>query len=244
MNLLNIDLEDATAVELRKIGQACGIKGASKAKKADLIPALIRIQNEQVEAQIAETTLAEKAAKVTSITANAPKAGKCTECGAKEDFRASGLCRPCREFGEWENTHNDEQHGAPDGAEQDGVNTADCPVCNPELDPRNRKPGRSRAGMVVVAKGSEIHKSLVFKKAAEALGWTVEIARETYELPDDAEGEGTRFYATATKTTQLGADDSISLAWDGRAYDYDASSAVLAGKGRKIRNLKEALRHL
>jgi hypothetical protein len=105
--------------------------------------------------------------------------------------------------------------------------------------PAPKKSGRSRAGMVIVAKGSEVHKSEIFRKAAEAAGWTVEMQRETYELEDDAEGEGTRYYATATR-----GNDSISLAWDGRAYDYPSSSATINGKGRKIRNLKEALRVL
>jgi hypothetical protein len=73
----------------------------------------------------------------------------------------------------------------------------------------------------------------------------VTVQSETYELPEDAEGEGTRFYATATRKSGTNSDaDSISLAWDGRAYDYPESSAVIGGKSRKIRNLKEALRVL
>jgi hypothetical protein len=63
--------------------------------------------------------------------------------------------------------------------------------------------------------------------------------RETYELEADAEGEGTRYYATATR-----GDEAIALAWDGRAFDYPASSAHFGGKARKVRNLKEALRLL
>jgi hypothetical protein len=220
----------STVTSLRKIFTEQGIKGASKWNR-EIFDSLI---NQAWDAANEED--ANRKPIVETV-----KAGRCTECGRREDFRASGLCRPCREFGEWENTHADEGHQT--GNQQ--ITVSDCPVCHPELDPRTaRKTGRSRVGMVIVAKGTEMHKSLIFKAAAEAVGWTVEIARETYELAADAEGEGTRFYATATKTTQLGADDSISLAWDGRAYDYDASSAVLAGKGRKVRNLKEALRLL
>lgn len=99
--------------------------------------------------------------------------------------------------------------------------------------------GRSRAGMVIVAKGTEIHKSETFRAAAEAAGWGVKVIRESYELSDDAEGDGTRFYATAERD-----GDSISLAWDGRAYDYPNSSALINNKNRKVRNLKEALRLL
>jgi hypothetical protein len=221
-----------TVTNLRKIFTEQGIKGASKWKREDFESTIIA----------AEFAAHEEAARLARI-ASAPKRnadggtkrGTCTECGRKEDFRASGLCKPCREYAEWENTHADENH-----ADQQVVE--DCPVCHPELDPRKpvaKREGRSRAGMVIVAKGSEIHKSLVLKTAAEAIGWTVEIERETYELPEGAEGEGTRYYATATRGA-----DSISLAWDGRAYDYPASSALIGGKSRKVRNLKEALRLL
>jgi hypothetical protein len=105
------------------------------------------------------------------------------------------------------------------------------------------KTGRSRRGMVIIAKGDEVHKSETFRAAAEAAGWTVTVSRESYEIvvEDDLEfdSEGTRFYADAHR-----GDEAIQLAWDGKAYDYPASSARLAGKDRKVRNLKEALRLL
>lgn len=237
IDLTATDLTTKTAVELRKIGSEAGVKGASKGKKADLLAALLPIQDAQ---------RAERDAKISASVKTAKRSKKCTEgCGRNitKDVIGPELCTECLEYAEWENAHSDEDHestlaNSGDQTEDALEEIADCPVCHPELDPRNVAPkSRSRAGMVIVAKGSEIHKSLIFKQAAEKLGWTVEISRENYELPEDAEGEGTRHYATATK-----GDESISLAWDGRAYDYCASSAVLKGKSRKVRNLKEALR--
>lgn len=213
-----------TVTNLRKIFTEQGVKGAGKWKREDFNSAIIA-------AEFAAYAEAETRKPVAEAPA---KRGTCTECGRKEDFRASGLCTACREYAEWENTHGDENHETIANANF----TETCPVCHPELDGRKaRRTGRSRAGMTIVAKGTEIHKSLLFKKEAEAIGWTVEISKETYEMAADAEGEGTRHYATATRGT-----DSISLAWDGRAYDYSASSARIAGKDRKVRNLKEALR--
>jgi hypothetical protein len=91
--------------------------------------------------------------------------------------------------------------------------------------------GRSRAGMTIIARGTEIHKSATFKEAAEAAGWKM-------IGPHHIEDNNT-YVATAVK-----GQDKIELVWNGRAYDYAASSARLAGKARKIRNLKEALRSL
>ena len=245
INLLNLTeqgLNANTAVELRKAGAELGIKGASKGKKADLIAAIMAMVEQAKEAEAAKQA------------ASAPKKGICEDCGRK--VGKSGhptLCEVCLDYAGWENTHSDMGHEGlkNGGADADEFGGADalaeavesmtlCPVCHPELDPRTaKKAGRSRAGMVIVAKGSEVHKSDTFKAAAESAGWTVTILVETYELADDAEGKGTRHYATATR-----GDNSISLAWDGRAYDYPASSAHLNGKDRKVRNLKEALRLL
>jgi hypothetical protein len=211
-----------TVTALRKTFTEQGIKGASKWKREDFDSAIIAAEF----AAYAEDAERKPVAEPT-------KRGVCTECGAKEDFRASGLCKPCREYGEWENTHSDEAHG--ERTEQNGADTADCPVCHPELDPRKARKatatGRSRAGMVIVAKGSEVHKSQVFRAAAEAAGWTV-----TVQGGDEETG---RYYADAHKGAE-----AIQLAWEGRAYDYSASSARINGKDRKVRNLKEALRLL
>lgn len=229
MNLIGIDLDSMGTVALRKLAAQAGIKGQSSARGAFIRDILRPIQNDQIAAEAAKSTpAAVKASK-----------GKCTECGRKEDFRASELCKECREYGEWENAHADEGHGDQEFPVRDELTDA-CQVCHPELDGRKaRRAGRSRVGMVIIAKGTEMHKSMTFKKAAEAAGWIVDLTREFYELGEDATGEGTRHYATAIK-----GENSISLAWDGRAYDYPASSARIGGKDRKVRNLKEALRLL
>ncbi len=251
IDLTATDLTTKTAVELRKIGSEAGVKGASKGKKADLLAALLPIQDAQRAVKHQEM----QAKVAAEQKATAPKrSGKCTDgCGRPitKDVIGPELCAECLLYAEWENAHGDRAHESikeivehagdeqlSESDKQELSSMAGCPVCHPELDPRNVAPkSRSRAGMVIVAKGTEVHKSLTFKEAAEKLGWTVEIERETYELEGDAEGEGTRHFATATR-----GDESISLAWDGRAYDYHASGAVLKGKARKVRNLKEALR--
>jgi hypothetical protein len=233
-----------TVTNLRKIFTEQGVKGASKWKREDFESAIIAAEFAAIsEAGEREAIAAIQAAtaapvKITTITAQ-PQKGKCTECGRKEDFQLSGLCTACREYGEWENAHSDEGHANQEFPVRDEL-TADCQVCHPELDGRKpKRVGRSRAGMVIVAKGTEIHKSKTFQAAAEAAGWTVTMQSETYELPEGATGEGTRYYATATK-----GESHIALAWDGRAYDYQESGASFNGKSRKVRNLKEALRIL
>jgi ribosomal protein S14 len=234
---MNVTEIPTQTVALRKFARELGLKGLSSANKATLLP-LVTAEVERINAE-REAELAEIELESNPNTKPVRQSRKCTECGRPEDFIGSQLCQADREYAESENAHSDENHESTE-APEGGDFRDQCWICHPELDERKpRGEGRSRAGMVIVAKGTEIHKSLTFKKAAEAIGWTVEIERETYELPESAEGEGTRYFATAVKGEQ-----SISLAWDGRAYDYAASSAVLNGKGRKVRNLKEALRLL
>lgn len=140
------------------------------------------------------------------------------------------------DYAGWENTHSDEGH------ELDIVQTDDngCPVCHPELDARKaRKTGRSRAGMVIVAKGTEIHKSETFRAAAAALGYQVEIEyTETGEVDEDGEAI-IRHHAVATKAGTV-----VEGSWIGKAWDYANAGAGIGGKARKVRNLKEALRIL
>jgi len=214
--LTETGLNANTAVELRKAAAELGIKGASKGRKADLIVEIMKL----VDAAKAE------AAKQAE-TKPAPRRGGCEDCGRRVNKNVHpDICEVCYDYAGWENTHQDGDKG-PEGHEA-------CPICHPELDKRfTRREGRSRAGMEIVAKGTEIHKSETFKAAAEAAGWTVEIHTETYE------GGNTRHYADATKD-----GNAIQLAWEGRAYDYPASSARIGGKDRKVRNLKEALRLL
>lgn len=230
------------AVELRKFAAKAGVKGASKGKKADLIAALEVIEAEQLKAAEDEAAAA-KAAAEAAKTADQPVKGKCNVCGTRRAARdTNGQCAPCFEEGGWENTHNDAGHAEFNLAaltEEQAEEVFGCWICYPELNKATRpaRKGVSRVGQVIVAKGTEIHKSLLFKTEAEKAGWTVTIQTETYELPGDATGEGTRHYATATK-----GESHISLAWDGRKYDYPESGASFNGKARKVRNLKEALR--
>jgi hypothetical protein len=266
MNLITVDLDALGTVALRKLAREMGIKGQSSARGADLRALLAPMKAEQVfqterEAELAAIEAESKplvAASRTEVKIPTAKP-KCDVCGvrnrstkAQRDRMGLGssysdMCIPCYEEAGWENTHSDAGHDAIQ-AKPESERTAEelaeidgCWICFPELNDAKKehapREGRSRAGMVIVAKGTEIHKSTTFKVAAEAAGWTVTLQSETYELPEGTTGEGTRYYATAVKGTE-----SISLAWDGRAYDYPASSAVIAGKGRKVRNLKEALR--
>jgi hypothetical protein len=226
-------LESMTAVELRKLGATMGIKGASKGKKADLVKAIADMRIAEAEALAAA-----EAAKATP----APKKGKCTECGRKLKANEFGeLCEADRTYGEWENTHGDEGHEALlDSTSEQIESQTDCPVCHPELDARKaRKTGRSRAGMVIVAKGTEIHKSETFRAAAVALGYQVEIEyTETDELDEDGEAI-IRHHAVATKAGTV-----VEGSWIGKAWDYANAGAGIGGKARKVRNLKEALRIL
>lgn len=220
-------LEGMGAVELRKLGATMGIKGASKGRKADLVAAIAAIRIAEVEALAAKLAEQDAAAKPV-------RKGYCTDgCGRRisREVRGIELCTPCYDYASWENQHGDDNHDDGD------VTDEQCPVCHPELDPRTPvQSRRSRAGMVIVAKGSEVHKSETFKVAAEAAGWTVSILGSV-NLGQDGE-EQERWVAVATKAN----GDNIELAWNGRAYDYPSSSARLGGKTRKVRNLKEALR--
>lgn len=242
IDLTATDLTAKTAVELRKIGSEAGVKGASKGKKAELLAALLPIQDAQraVKHQEMQAKVAAEQAKAPKRNANGTLKGKCSDgCGRPITKKVIGpeLCTECLEYAEWENAHSDEGHGQENG-NADGAIPNDCPVCHPELDPRNVvKMGRSRAGMVIVAKGSEVHKSLLFKREAEAKGWTVEIAATVETVEDGEIFEVEKHTATAIK-----GDEKMTLVWNGRAYDYPASGAVLRGKVRKVRNLKEALR--
>lgn len=210
--------------DLRKTYSAQGIKGFSSANRAAFTADFLAAW---------DAAITEDAARKPVVAPVAPvaKKGTCEDCGRK--VGKSGhptLCSPCFDYAGWENTHNDSNH-----QNGEGEDAEICPVCHPELDPRTAvKPGRSRMGMVIVAKGTEIHKSATFKAAAEAAGWTVNVLGYVTEDEDD---ETERYVATATK-----GDNVIELAWYGRAYDYPASSAKFNGRSRKVRNLKEALR--
>jgi hypothetical protein len=234
-----------TVTNLRKIFTEQGIKGASKWKREDFESAIIAAEFAAIAEDAARKPVVAEVAKGMCIICGVRKgmsAKTRREQGLGKDF--SDQCLPCYTEGGWENAHSDSAHDAMNLAaltEEQAVEVHGCWICYPELNEAKMAPrtGRSRLGMEIVAKGTEIHKSQTFKVAAEAAGWTVTMMSETYELDEDATGEGTRYYATATR-----GESHISLAWDGRAYDYPASGASFNGKARKVRNLKEALRLL
>lgn len=177
-------LESMTAIELRKLGAANGIKGASKGKKADLVAAIAAIRIAEAEALAAEQAEKELAEQ------------DMTEVASHKDA-----------------------------------------VVDEEL---AKKARRSRRGMVIVAKGTEIHKSQTFKQAAEAAGWKVTIEVTARMVEEDGE-----FYEIECYTATAEQKGSIVVgSWVGRAWDYAGASAGVGGKARKVRNLKEAIRIL
>jgi rubrerythrin len=230
-----------SAVELRKTAAELGIKGASKGRKADLIAAIMElVDTAKAEKELEEEAKAAQEALAEEVPAPARKKGICIDCGKRRISKyilGPELCDICYDYGGWENTHSDENHEAVlDSTSEETENMKECPVCHSELDKRYVfKAGRSRAGMVIVAKGTEVHKSATFKTAAEAAGWTVKVM-DTFEA---VEGNEARYVAIATR-----GNDTIELSWNGRAYDYPNSGATIKGKARKVRNLKEALRIL
>ena len=214
--------------DLRKAFTAQGIKGFSSANRATFTAAI----------EAAEVAAYAEDAARKPVAAPVAKKGSCNVCGKRRAAKnLNGQCEPCFEEGGWENTHNDSNH---EGDEGDAADREDCWICHPELNRAQAEPkaGRSRAGMVILAKGSEVHKSQTFKVHAEISAWTVQILGSV--IGDGGEGDGEeRWVAIARR-----GDDVIELAWNGRAYDYHSSSAFLNGKSRKVRNLKEATRLL
>lgn len=219
-----------TVTNLRKIFTEQGIKGASKWKREDFDSAIIASWYAATAEDEARKPKAPEAPKPTT-----PKKGICEDCGRKVNKKVhSTLCPPCYDYAGWENTHSDSGHEALlDSTSEQDEDQVSCPVCHPELDPRTeRKTGKSRAGMVILAKGDEVHKSSLFKRMAEAKGWKVVVTE--IEISEDE----TRYVAVA----EMPNFGEIHLAWNGRAYDYANSGATLNGKARKVRNLKEATR--
>jgi hypothetical protein len=72
----------------------------------------------------------------------AAKIGRvCIDCGVRKVDPTvcidSQMCGPCNEYAEAENMHSDFDHEG-DNVDSD-IATVSCPVCHPELDPRNVK---------------------------------------------------------------------------------------------------------
>jgi hypothetical protein len=236
--------------DLRKAFSAQGIKGFSSANRAAFNAA---IEAAEIEAYTEDAARAPKP--VVAVTVAPKSKNLCIVCGERRGMSAAkrnemgigrdfgNQCFPCYEEAGWENAHSDSNHAAilevPDAlrTQEDLSEINGCWICFPELNQAKRpaRSGRSRAGMVIVAKGTELHKSETFRLAAEAAGWSVNVLGYV-NLAEDGE-EQERYVATATK-----GGDTIELAWNGRAYDYASSSMTKARKARKVRNLKEALR--
>lgn len=215
-----------TTTALRSFAKELGLKGLSAANKPTLVPAI----TEELERRAVAEQAAAKAGKAPKLCAICGKRRPTSKNG--KDFRDQ--CDPCHVEAGWENTHGDGGHAAilaidpPDRTAEQGHEIAGCWICFPELNRAAREPGdgRSRAGQVVVAKGD---KPEVFRVAAEAAGYAAR--RE-----DSEQG---RVTVTAIKDGV-----EIRMVWNGRAYDYPASSARFNDKVRKVRNLAEALRLL
>lgn len=77
----------------------------------------------------------------------------CSDCNTRPVSSAQrgnggSLCELCEDYAGWENTHNDYDHdgindGSAEATDHDTMDMANCPVCHPELDPRNRTPRAS-----------------------------------------------------------------------------------------------------
>lgn len=179
--------------------------------------------------------------------ANQPRV--CPDCKIRKSLPISeseaGLCRPCLDYAEAENTHSDYAHaqiaeGKTEGLRFEGDGLAQeieamksCPVCHPELDPRTEKrvtTGTSRKGMIVHAQGGAADKAKTFADAVATVGGTAK-AEETKNLVTVvAEVKGSLFKAVWT----------VKGAW---IYDESQyAKAQASGKPRKVRNLAELLR--
>ncbi len=237
-----MNLTDMKTTDLRKLAASENFKGQSSARKADLVALLTPHFEAKAEAERKEQ---ERLAAAAALVAEAPasetvtarrRKGQCTEetfeCKRPISKWAAGpeLCDECLEYASWENTHSDMGHAVDPNAEE----TESCPVCHPELDPRTKvrrtnHTGSSKAGMVIYAKGSAEQKAKAVIEVAEERGMA---------------------YRTEVQEGQLqlhAGDDriNVTLRWDGAGrFDYTASTAVVNGKTRKVRNVSEARRFL
>jgi hypothetical protein len=82
----------------------------------------------------------------TVVAAKAKTGRKCADCGVRPidrntQGRDSSMCTECFDYAGWENQHSDEAHeNMLAELEWDALAelTSGCPVCHPELDPRNQ----------------------------------------------------------------------------------------------------------
>ena len=234
------EIAELNSAALREYAKEIGVKRSATDTKRDLADkVLVRVKELQMEAQeIAAMKAKAKIRTKVESAARAPKAKKtCTQQPCTRKVTENDMCAPHNEEGLWENTHADENHEAnvmAMGPSASSKLTEGCWICHPELNEADMEPGKimnfpskSKAGMVILAKGTYHHKSQLVKDEIEKAG-----------------GEVTKLQTTKNGITVLQAMTAggifITAAWTGDAFDY----ASAAWGDKKYRNVKELVRLL
>lgn len=219
---------EMTSTELREFAKTIGVKRAANDTKATLTEKVLATMKAK-QAEREEIAAMKSKAKIRTMVetaARAPKAKKaCSQQPCIRKVTENDMCGPHNEEGLWENTHNDEQHG---DHEADTIDDPACWICHPELNEATApaRKGTSKAGMVILAKGTHVHKSELVRKEIEKAGGFIQ-------------GLHTRGDVTTLDATT--ADGIVITArWNGDAFDY----AGAAWGDRKYRNVKELVRLL
>jgi len=110
IDLMQVNLEIMTTVELRKLAGQVGVKGMSSGRKADLLDKLY-----QMKVEIDNQRQAEQKPVVTPESKPAKATGKkrCAVCEIRpaSPLTAEGMtCELCYEEAGWENAHSDHGH--------------------------------------------------------------------------------------------------------------------------------------
>jgi 5-methylcytosine-specific restriction endonuclease McrA len=235
-------IETKTAAEIlalntagqREYAKQIGVKRAATDTKATIAAKLmertLEIEKEQAPAAPVETPAAPKASKsrkICSICKTRP-VGTGVHSGYEDKSfcKEQGYCLPCGDEGQHEISHDNGHEGIP---------TDECWLCHPELNRAKdtyvpRKATTSKLGMVILAKGTYVHKSEMVKAAIEKLGGSVKITG----------GGETGLTRLVGKLTVDGAEWTIIAEWTGNAFHYAGSSL----NGGKFRNVKELFREL
>jgi hypothetical protein len=240
-----------SSTALRDYAKEIGVKRSANDTKATLLAKVLNraleiekaasVERQEIAAMKAKATIRTKV----ETAARAPKAKKvCNICNKRpvgNNVGISDMCQLCADEGGWENTHNDNGHEdirarvakGEELTEREAAELAsgwmkDCWICFPEKNRAQRDPrqGTSKAGMVILAKGSYIHKSELVKAAIEKLGGDVHV--------------NTSKSGVTRLTANIG-DVVVQAQWIGNAWDYAASEGI---NGKKVRNVKELLRKL
>lgn len=189
---------------------------------AEIIEAIPVVEVTPIEATTEETL--ELLADVAAAAAPAPRKGICNVCNRRK-AAANQLCTLCSEEGEWENEHSDRGH-----EDANGETDAACWICHPELNKATKGArvavtGRSRAGMVIFAKGTYLHKSALVAEAIKAAGGTAKVKAAKDGSVTDLTGEVNGV--------------EITMGWNGNAFAYGERSLI---NGKQVRNVAAALR--